>query len=346
MDTQKVEALWMHLHWLNVLAAQGSYTAAAARLGVSKAAMSQRISELERVAGVALVQRTTRSVRFTEAGRRLVENTRAEFESIAASFAGVREMADVATGAVRVTAPVAFARQQLVPRLAQFTRENPEVRVELELSDRLTSIASEGFDLAIRHSAQVPETHVAWKLCDTRSVVVATRTYLKQHGVPEEPADLARHACLYYPRPLGSGVWSFEKTGRRAGQSRVSVTVNGPISANNSEALRDAALEHLGIAMLPDFTAQAALNSGRLVMLLGNWRPVGAFASELHVVRPYGAHVPRVVTLFAHFLRQAFCGGFPFVPAPSERASAPETTTATLVSRTAAAEPAYSSGAS
>ncbi|MBN3856213.1 LysR family transcriptional regulator [Paraburkholderia sp. Ac-20340] len=311
MDTQKAESLWTHLHWLNVLANLGSYTAAATRLGVSKAAMSQRIAELERVAGVALVQRTTRSVRFTEAGQRLVEETRGEFERIAASFAGVREMADVARGTVRVTAPVAFARQQLVPHLAQFARAHPEVRVQLEMSDRLTSIASEGFDLAIRHSAQVPETHVAWKLCDTRSVIVATRTYLKQRGTPQTPADLAQHDCLFYPRALGSGAWSFEKAGRRAENPRVNVTVNGPFSANNSEALRDAALEHLGIALLPDFSAQAALQAGKLVVLLPNWRPVGAFASQLHVVRPYGAHVPRAVSSFAEFLRQTFKAGFP-----------------------------------
>lgn len=311
MDTQKAEALWTNLHWLNVLASQGSYTAAATRLGVSKAAMSQRIAELERVAGVALVQRTTRSVRFTEAGKRLVEDTRAQFEHIAASFASVKEMSEVANGTVRVTAPVAFARQQLVPRLAEFARANPEVRVEIELSDRLISIASEGFDLAIRHSAHVPETHVAWKLCETRSVIVASKTYLEQRGIPETPSELAQHACLFYPRTLGSGVWSFEKIGRRAELSRVSVTVNGPVAANNSEVLRDAALEHLGIALLPDFSAQAALQSGKLKVLLPNWRPVGTFASRLHVVRPYGAHVPRAVTLFAEFLRKTFGGGFP-----------------------------------
>lgn len=311
MDTQKVEALWMHLHWLNVLAAQGSYTAAAARLGVSKAAMSQRIAELERVAGIALVQRTTRSVRFTEAGQRLVEQTREEFERIATSFASVREMAEVPRGTVRVTAPVAFARQQLVPRLAQFSRANPEVRVQLELSDRLTSIASEGFDLAIRHSAQVPETHVAWKLCDIRSVIAATPAYLKKHGTPKTPADLTAHDCLYYPRVTGSGVWSFERAGRRAAQSCVSVTVNGPLAANNSEALRDAALEHLGIALLPDFSAHSALQARKLVVLLNDWRPVGAFASQLHVVRPYGVHVPRAVTRFIEFLRESFDGGFP-----------------------------------
>ena len=311
MDTQKIEALWTHLHWLNVLAAQGTYTAAAARLGVSKAAVSQRIAELERAAGVVLVQRTTRSVRFTEAGRRLVDDTREDFERIAATFASVRELAEVVRGTVRVTAPVAFARQQLVPRLAEFARAYPEVRVQLELSDRLTSIASEGFDLAIRHSAHVPDTHVAWKLCDTRSVIVATHTYLEQRGTPQAPADLAQHDCLYYPRPVGSGVWSFERVGRRTENSRVSVTVNGPVSANNSEALRDAALEHLGIALLPDFTAQSALQSGKLTVLLDNWRPVGAFASQLHVVRPHGVQVARSVKCFTDFLRQTFSGGFP-----------------------------------
>ncbi len=156
MDHSKIEGLWAHVHWLTVLAEQGSYTAAARRLGVSKAGMSQRIAELEREAGVPLVQRTTRSVRLTEAGQRLVEETRTAFDAIAQSFAGVRDLAGVPRGRLRVTAPVALARQQLVPRLADFLRAHPEVRIELELSDRLSALAMEGFDLAIRHSAAPP----------------------------------------------------------------------------------------------------------------------------------------------------------------------------------------------
>jgi DNA-binding transcriptional LysR family regulator len=312
MDTGKIEGLWTHLHWLTVLAEQGSYTAAAARLGVSKAAMSQRIAELERVAGIALVQRTTRSVRFTEAGQRLVENTRVEFERIASSFSTVREMAGVARGSIRVTGPVAFVRQQLVPKMSAFLRANPEVRVQLEVSDRLSSIASEGFDLAIRHSAQAPETHVAWKLCETRSVIVATRSYLKRRGLPESPADLSSHDCLFYPRAIGAAVWAFErKSTRKSDRGHVTVTVNGPLSANNSEALRDAALDDLGIALLPDFTAQSAVIAGKLVALLPDWRPVGAFAGQMYVVRPYTAHVPRAVALFVSYLRETFSGGFP-----------------------------------
>src|SRR3990167_6449216 len=196
----RLQELWGHFHWLGVLAQQGSYTAAAARLGVSKAAVSQRIAELERMAGVALVQRTTRSVRLTEAGQRLVDDTRASFEHIAQCFAQVRDAAGEPRGLLRVTAPVAFARQQLVPRLAGFLREYPEVRMELNLSDHLSSLSTEGFDLAIRHTANPPGTHVAWTLCATRSVLVASRAYLRRQGTPQRPADLAQPNCLHYPR--------------------------------------------------------------------------------------------------------------------------------------------------
>ena len=312
MESGKIEGLWTHLHWLTVLAEQGSYTAAASRLGVSKAAMSQRISELERSAGISLVQRTTRSVRLTEAGQRLVENTRSQYEQIATSFASVRELAGVARGVIRITAPVAFARQQLVPRLPAFLQAHAEVRVQLEVSDRLASLATEGFDLAIRHSAEAPDTHVAWKLCGTQSVIVASRGYLRRRGTPGTPEELSAHDCLFYPRATGPAMWSFErKTARKTATAPVTLPVSGPFSANNSEDLRDAALEDLGIALLPDFSAQAAVRAGKLVVLLPEWRVTGAFADQLYVLRPYASHVPRAVSLFVSYLRESFAGGFP-----------------------------------
>lgn len=319
MEPHKIEALWMHLHWLTVLAQQGSYTAAAQRLGVSKAAMSQRIAELERAANVQLVQRTTRSVRLTEAGQRLVDDMRTPFEQIAHSFAGVRDLAGVPTGLLRVTAPVAFARQQLVPRIAEFLRAHPDVRIELDLSDRLSSLAMEGFDLAIRHTAAPPDTHVAWTLCATRSVLVASRAYLRRRGVPREPHDLASHDCLHYPRVKDAPAWHFEAKAtmstmaKLAGQ-RLTVPVSGPFAANNSEALRDAALSGLGIALMPDFSAQSALQAGKLVEVLAQWRPVGAFGEQLYAIRPYATHVPRAVAAFVEWLRGALAPGFSVQP--------------------------------
>jgi len=301
--------LWGHVHWLTVLAQQGSYTAAAARLGVSKAAMSQRVSELEKLAGIALVQRTTRSVRLTEAGQRLVDQTRAAFDQIAQGFAQVRDLAERPQGLLRVTAPVALARQQIVPHLAGFLREHPQVRIELNLSDRLASLATEGFDLAIRHTDHPPDTHVAWTLCETRSLLVASRNHLRRQGTPQTPQDLAGHPCLHYPRPQEDPAWTLERPTAQ-GPERVTVQIGGPLAANNSEALRDAALSGLGIALLPDFSAQAALQAGKLVQVLPDWQPVGSFAGRICAIRPYSAHVPRAVTAFVDYLRGALAGGF------------------------------------
>ncbi len=314
MNDQKISELWHHLHWLSVLAQQGSYTAAATRLGVSKAAMSQRIAELERAARVPLVQRTTRSVRLTEAGQRLVDDTRASFEQIEHSFAQVRDLAGVPSGLLRVTAPVAFARQQLAPRLADFLREYPDVRLQLDMSDRLSSLATEGFDLAIRHTARPPDTHVAWTLCNTHSVLVASKTYLRRAGTPQIPADLQTHNCLHYLRTQDTPTWTLvrvkSKVKDKANDERITVPVTGQLAANNSEALREAALTGLGIALLPDFSAQAALQQGKLVQVLPDWQPVGAFAEQLYAIRPYSPHVPRAVTAFVDYLREALNKGF------------------------------------
>ncbi|MDM0066911.1 LysR family transcriptional regulator [Variovorax sp. J31P207] len=315
MERTSLEGLWGHVYWLNVLAQQGSFTAAARRLGVSKAGVSQRIAELERQAGMQLVQRTTRSVRLTEAGQRLVNETRSSFDAIAHSFEGIRDMSEAPSGLLRVSAPVALARQHLVPRLHEFLRAYPGVRLELELSDRLVSIATEGFHLAIRHTATPPDTHVAWALCETRSVLVASRAYLRRAGSPAHPQDLLAHECLHYPREGDTPAWHFvERAASRRGAGtqapRVTIPVKGVLAANNSEALRDAALSGLGVALLPDFSAQAVVRAGRLVEVLPRWEPVGAFAERLYAIRPYAPYVPKRVTAFVNWLREAFTGGF------------------------------------
>jgi DNA-binding transcriptional LysR family regulator len=325
MEYQKIQALWGHLHWLSVLAQQGSYTATAARLGVSKAAVSQRVAELERAARVPLVQRTTRSVRLTEAGQRLVDETMASFEHIAQSFEQVRDLADQPRGLLRVTAPVALARQQLMPLITQFLQAYPEVRIELDMADRLRSLATEGFDLAVRHTDRAPDTHVAWTLCSTSSVLVATKAYLRRHGTPETPHDLAQHNCLHYPRAQDTPVWSFTpaphtpspsanktshaKRGMTAAPP-LTVAVRGSLSANNSEALREAALASAGIALLPDFSAQAALRKGQLIPVLPNWQVDGGFGQKIFAIRPYSPHVPRAVSALVAHLRNGLATGF------------------------------------
>jgi hypothetical protein len=165
------------------------------------------------------------------------------------------------------------------------------VRIELDLSDRLSSLAMEGFDLAIRHTAAPPDTHVAWTLCETRSVLVASRAYLRRRGTPREPQALAGHDCLHYPRAQDTPTWHFEarkpprsppaRPRRRASRCRC--------RAAGRQQQRGAArrgLTGLGIALVPDFSAQSALQSGKLVEVLPQWRSVGAFGERLYAIRP------------------------------------------------------------
>lgn len=307
------ESLWTPLHWLTILRAHGSYTAAAQRLGVSKAAMSQRIADLERAAGVQLVRRTTRSVQLTEAGLRLVDETAGAFEQISSSFSGVRDAADTLTGKLRVTAPVAFARQQLVHRLPEFMKLHPGLQIELEMSDELRSLARDGFDVAVRHTSAPPETHVAWTLATTQSVLVASPAYLHLKGAPQSPNELVQHECLFYPRGHSIPSWSLQRKSsrnrRRTAEVEV-VRVTGHFAANNSEALRDAAIAGLGIALVPDFSAQSGLEANTLVRVLPEWEPIGNFGRFLYAVRPYSAQVPRPVSLFVDFLKSKFACGF------------------------------------
>lgn len=309
MKTERAHSLWHHLHLLGVIAQTASFTQAAQRLGLSKAAVSQRVTELERAVGLPLVQRTTRSVRLTDAGQRLVDDTRESFAQIARSVGSVRDLAAQPRGVVRLTAPVALGRQQVAPALDAFFRACPQVRVELELSDVLTKLAHEGFDLAVRHTSAVPDNHVAWKLCPSRTLLVATAGYLRRHGTPAHPSDLAAHNCLAYLRS-GPALWQFERQGASTGEpERISVAVEGSLRANNSEVLRDAVLAGSGIAQVPDFSAAAALRAGRLREVLPHWKPVGFFGDAVYLIRPWSPTTPRAVQLLVQHLRTALAAG-------------------------------------
>jgi len=298
------------IHLLTIVAETRSFTQAARRLGVSKASVSMRIRDLERSAGVPLVRRSTRSLALTQAALQLVEDTRASFARIAQSFATVRDLAAVPRGLVRVTAPVALGRQHVAPSMPQFLRRYPEIRLELDLSDRLVNLVQEGFDLAVRHAHAAPDTHVAHVLCESRALLVASRDYLRRREVPRHPSDLSRHECLLYLRDGGTQNWSFERLYGRKRIERLSVPVSGSFKANNSEVLREAVIDGLGMGLLPDFTVLGSQASGRLVPILADWRPVGFFGARLYAIRPWAPKAPRAVQCLIDHLRRVFAKGF------------------------------------
>jgi DNA-binding transcriptional LysR family regulator len=315
MSSDQLSPLVADLHLLTVLASTKSFTEAARRLGVSKASASMRISELERVAGVLLVRRTTRSVGLTEAGQQMVSGMQPAFERISESYTAARDLVGTPRGLVRLTAPVALGRQHLAPRIASFLQRYPDIHIELELTDRFVNLASEGFDLAVRHTSAPPETHVAWVLCETRSVLVASPDYVKQRGVPAHPSELVAHDCLLY---LGDHAesWTFVRSARntkpkRKSAERVGVNIAGSLKANNSEVLRDALLAGLGIGLLPDFSLPTLGTAQQeLVQVLPDWQVQGFFGERIYALRPWSAQVPKAVQCLVEHLRQSFTQGF------------------------------------
>ena len=311
MSTDQLSPLVADLHLLTVLAATKSFTETARRLGTSKASVSMRISELERAAGVLLVRRTTRSVGLTEAGQQLVNDMQPAFNRISESYTATRDLVGTPRGLVRVTAPVALGRQHLAPCVASFLKRFPDIHIELELTDRFVNLATEGFDLAIRHTNAPPETHVAWVLCQTRSILLASPAYLARRGVPTHPSELAAHDCLLY---LGShaGSWTFVHSAKKKSAEKVGVNISGSLKANNSEVLRDALQAGLGIGLLPDFSAATSLTAGHplLVQVLPDWQVQGFFGNRIYALRPWSPQVPKAVECLVKHLRDSFSKGF------------------------------------
>ncbi|CAM3757626.1 LysR family transcriptional regulator [Bordetella tumulicola] len=310
MAADQIAPLVADIYLLTALAETRSFTQTAKRLGVSKASVSTRINALEKAVGLPLVRRTTRHVMLTEAGHNLVEDAAPAFERISTGFLAVKDLSDVPRGTVRLTAPVAFGRQHLAPVLPAFLRQYPEVRIELELIDRLVNLAHEGFDLAIRHTDHPPESYIAWELCSSRSLLVASPQYLHAHGEPRHPRDLSDHACVTYLGNRTYETWSFVQDGRRRSTPQpIVIPVRARFRANNSEVLRQAVLEGAGIGMLPDFSAVTTPPNG-LVEVLSGWRVQGFFGSKLYALRPWSAHVPQSVKCLVEFLRDKYAQGF------------------------------------
>ncbi|MHB1869926.1 MAG: LysR family transcriptional regulator [Steroidobacteraceae bacterium] len=310
MSARDIAGLLPDLHMLTVIAETRSLTQTARRLGIAKSSVSMRLKDLERALDLPLVRRTTRSITLTAAGLQLVDETRASFAHIEQGVASAKDLAGTPRGLVRMTAPVALGRQHIAPSIPSLLIRYPDIRLELDLSDRFVNLVQEGFDLAIRHATRVPESHIAVVLCESRAMLLASADYLARRGCPGHPSELARHDCLLYLRDGGTTSWSFERTQGRRPTQRVSVPVRGPLRANNSEVLREAVAGGLGIALLPDFTASSGAAADALVPVLPDWRPVGFFGERVQAIRPWSPRTPRAIQCVIDHLRKSLGSGF------------------------------------
>jgi DNA-binding transcriptional LysR family regulator len=253
------------------VARAGSFTRAAARLGVSQSALSQTIATLEARLGMRLLSRTTRSVAPTAAGERLLERLAPHVDGITVELAALGELRDKPAGSIRITASEHAATTRLWPALARFLPAYPDIKVELSIESGLTDIVADRFDAGVRLGEQVEQDMVGVRIGpDLRMAAVAAPAYLARRPAPETPHDLAKHDCLNLRLPTLGGFypWEFEKDGRV-----LNVRVQGQLAFNNARLILRAAEAGFGIGFVPDDHARVALAEGRLVRVLADWCP-------------------------------------------------------------------------
>jgi DNA-binding transcriptional LysR family regulator len=253
------------------VARERSFTRAAAHLGVSASALSQTIRGLEERLGMRLLTRTTRSVALTEAGERLIATVGPHLEGIETGLAALSELRDKPAGRIRITAVDHAAETILWPALSKFLSDYPDVHVELIVDNTLRDIVSERFDAGIRMGERVARDMIAVRIGpDIRMAAVATAAYFASRGKPKTPQELATHNCINLRMPTLGGVyaWEFEKKSRE-----IAVRVEGQLTVNDIAVIKQAALNGIGIAFMPEDIAQPHIDAGELVRVLADWTP-------------------------------------------------------------------------
>jgi DNA-binding transcriptional LysR family regulator len=280
-----------------------SFAAAARDLRLSRSAVSKYVIELEEELGVALLSRTTRSVTPTENGQ-------AYYERCLAILAEVEEAERVATqsqgevrGLLRINAPMSFGTLHLARAVADFMQKYPQLRIQLVLSDQQIDPVQEGFDVTLRIADLPSSSMIARKIAPAQRVICASPSYLAQRGTPQHPSDLRDHACLTYGHLATGNQWKL--TGPDGDHW---IAIPWTLCSNNAEALRDAAVNGLGIALLPTFIAGADIQQGRLATILTSYK---APEVSIYAIYPETRHLSPKVRVFIDFLVERF-GGRPY----------------------------------
>ena len=251
------------------VAREGSFTRAAAQLGVSQSALSHSLRGLEARLGVRLLTRTTRSVSPTEAGERLLRTIGPRMAEIEAELAALSELRDRPAGNLRITAGEHSAETVLWPALARLLPDYPDIKVEVVIDYGLTDIVAERFDAGIRLGEQVAKDMIAVRIGpDMRMRVVGAPGYFARHPGPETPQDLTGHNCVNLRLPTLGGIyaWEFEKDDRE-----LRVRVDGQLVFNSTPMILKAALDGIGLAYLPEDRVKPYVADGRLIGVLDDW---------------------------------------------------------------------------
>jgi DNA-binding transcriptional LysR family regulator len=277
----------------------GSFSAVARELNSSQPTVSRQIATLEDHLGALLFQRTTRALTLTDDGRVFYEHARRTIEALTEAESAVGRRKGKPSGRLRLACAAVFGRLHVIPRLPRFRARFPDIEIALAINDGFSDLVEEGIDLAIRVGEPSESTLISRRIGTTRRVVVATPEYLAARGRPEHPRDLAGHDCIVYDRLLAGANWTFVAPG-----GALTVPVAGPVHVNNTEAVRAAVLQGLGIGYVPVWHfVEGEIETGRLVVLLRAFEPP---AQPISAVYPSRRFVPTKVRAAIEYFAAEF----------------------------------------
>ena len=281
----------------------GSFTGAAQQLHVGQSAVSKTIAQLEDRLGVRLLLRSTHGLTLTEAGHNFYDRAKRTIEEAEQAEAAARGDGATLQGRLRVSAPVTFARLQVIPRLPVFLTSHPSLDIDVILDDVDVDPVESGVDIALRLGDLGDSALTARKVGESRALVVGANSYFEAHGVPQTPAELAGHqAVIYEHRRTGGATWIF-----RQGSTEVTVTVSGRLRVSAAEGVREGVLAGLGVSIGgSEWLFSPELRSGAVVSVLQDWSlpSVG-----LWTVFPTGRQASAKARAFARFIEQQISGG-------------------------------------
>ena len=267
-----------------------SFTKAAKKIGISTAQVSRQVSALEQRLNIKLLYRTTRKVSLTEEGRVFYQHCRGVLDGLDAAEQAVTNLQSKPQGMIKLTTPVTYGEQQLMPLVNDFMVQYSDIEVTAFLSNQQVDLIEEGYDLAIRIGKLRDSTMMAKKLSSRTNFVCAAPSYIEKYGIPHSLTELGQHNCL-----LGTlDYWHFKESGKEK-----NIRVTGSVRYNSGYSLVDAAIKGLGIVQLPDYYVQKHLESGELVSLLDNFREP---EEGIWAVYPHNRHLSPKIRLLLDYL--------------------------------------------
>ncbi|NEQ69762.1 MAG: LysR family transcriptional regulator [Symploca sp. SIO2D2] len=278
---------------------EGSFAAAARKMQLSRSAVNKLVINLENHLGVQLLYRTTRQVTPTDNGRAFYEHCIDILSSLEEAELAVSQQHSEPKGTLKINAPMSFGISFLGSRIAEFMTRYTEIKIQLTLEDRFVDPISEGYDLVIRigYPSESPSL-VAHPIAVIPRIICAAPSYLKARGIPHNAYELKQHSCLHYSYLATGYQWQFTHQGQEE-----RITVDAVFSSNNGEVLRDAAVQGLGIVLLPDFIVEREIKRGELEIILPNHQSPQL---TLCIIYPVNRHLSTKVQLFTQFLQECF----------------------------------------